>query len=121
MRWCVRKVGRGDPIDGCVVWLPVLPAEHLKDYDIGDTPFKIIPKSCATGNCKHATPFDTSKGCGVVRRMAPLFKCPVIASDAEVPEARWKQWQPRYTGDNKETGAPMYQSEFVPTWGPRQF
>ena len=93
------------------------PAEHLKDYDIGDTPFKIIPKSCATGNCKHATLFDTSKACGVVLRMAPLYKCPVLASDEEV---RWKQWQPRYTGDNKETGVAMYQSEFVPTSGSRR-
>ena len=93
------------------------PAEHLKDYDIGDTPFKIIPKSCATGNCKHATPFDTSKACGVALRMAPLYKCPVLASDEDV---RWKQWQPRYTGDNKETGVAMYQSEFVPTRGSRR-
>jgi len=33
----------------------------------------------------------------------------------------WYTWAPRLSGNNKETGEPYMQAEWVPTWGPRRW
>ena len=116
----------------CVKWLKATsslaelqaflycPAEHLADYDIGDVKFKIIPKLCAEQKCKHCVPdrnYDPSRACGVERRTAPLKKCPIVYGN---DRCEWYTWAPRLSGNNKETGEPHMQAEWVPTWGPRR-